>query len=190
MKKFILYFITLLLVISACKKGENDPSISFRTRKARLTGVWQIKTGTSRYVEESGTGLAYYETFYYDNNNYMFADNPNYYYVGGHTLTMKFEKDGKITFTEVFDGISTSYYGNWDFNNGIGEKKKKEQVIIHFTSKTNYQGTFKYKGNLTDITYDISELRNDKMKLLAKYKTENPDGSSVYYEDIYEMKQE
>lgn len=129
MNKIVLIPIILILFVSACKKGENDPNFSFRTRKNRVTGKWQIKTGTSRYVEEGTTGPVYYESFYYDNNNYMYADNPQYYYVGGHTLTMNFEKDGKVTFTEVFDGISTSYYGNWDFNNGVGDKKRKSNSL-------------------------------------------------------------
>lgn len=186
--KSILIAIFIISFSLSCKKGSQDPNFSFRTRKARVTGKWQIKSGTSRYTEE-GSGAPYSESFTFDETKYLYNDNPNYYYTGGHSLTMNFEKSGACTITEMFDGMSNAYVGTWDFNKGIGDKKSKEQLLIHFTSRVNGNNTYSYKGNFTDITYDIYELRNEKMVLFAKYKTIYPDGTSKSYEDNYTMQQ-
>jgi hypothetical protein len=45
MKKVFLVMLAALIVIPAfqsCKKGENDPAISFRSRDARLIGNWKL----------------------------------------------------------------------------------------------------------------------------------------------------
>lgn len=184
--------ITILLLsifFVGCKKGEEDPTISFRTRKARLTGRWQIKSGTSRYTEQDINGFIYSESYTFDESKFRYSDNPYYYYAGGHSLTMNFEKNGTLTYTESFDGVSSNFKGTWDFNTGVGEKKNKEEIIIHITSIENPQGQHIVSGNYTDITYNILELRNNKMKLVASQKIVKPDGTSKSYEDRYEMKQ-
>jgi len=38
--------ITLSSLFPACKKGENDPFLSLRSRDARLTGTWKLKSFT------------------------------------------------------------------------------------------------------------------------------------------------
>ena len=42
MKKIL----TIMLIVTAfvgCKKGEEDPIISLRSRDARITGTWELK---------------------------------------------------------------------------------------------------------------------------------------------------
>ena len=39
-----------LLVFTGCRKGEDDPFLSFRSRTARLTGEWKLKSGEIVYT--------------------------------------------------------------------------------------------------------------------------------------------
>lgn len=47
MKRYVLKLVILLLfvssIFSSCKKGEEDPFLSFRSRDARIVGSWQLK---------------------------------------------------------------------------------------------------------------------------------------------------
>ena len=49
---FLLLAIVFLTVIPSCKKGENDPFISFRSRNSRITGKWKVVN--FEYVEING----------------------------------------------------------------------------------------------------------------------------------------
>src|SRR5438105_1316785 len=55
MKKVIILILFIITVSSAlffsCKKGPEDPSISFRSRKARVTGTWKVNTYTVNDVD-------------------------------------------------------------------------------------------------------------------------------------------
>ena len=56
MKKFTIIILLLILItgLTACKKGENDPSISLLTRKIRLTGEWKVKELVIEKIDSSG----------------------------------------------------------------------------------------------------------------------------------------
>jgi hypothetical protein len=44
---YLLVFGLLFLFPAACKKGENDPLISLRTRKDRVAGDWRLTGGSA-----------------------------------------------------------------------------------------------------------------------------------------------
>lgn len=53
-KLFILLGILGLLVSHiGCKKGENDPTLSLRSRKARLVGKWVFEEGSMTLNQNS-----------------------------------------------------------------------------------------------------------------------------------------
>lgn len=62
MKKFRIVGLLLILVITSTlfegcfRKGVNDPFISFRSRKARMTGIWDITEFNGIYHEKLNTG--------------------------------------------------------------------------------------------------------------------------------------
>jgi hypothetical protein len=68
----ILCFLLPLFVFSGCRKGENDPLLSLLSRKARLTGSWNVNSFEKKRVivedsetttfEEYFNGLAYTTT--------------------------------------------------------------------------------------------------------------------------------
>lgn len=158
MKKTMLAFLAvgLLVATPSCKKGENDPFLSLKSRKARIAGDWLI-TGYDldrTYTQADGdTGT---------NNATMSGDVITYtntFTSGGTTTTStstttvneasySFTKDG--TFTSVWNttnvSVSTSSgfttttttvntttkTGDWSF---IGKQKKtyknKERIVLN-----------------------------------------------------------
>lgn len=44
--KGLLLLVLATVLLSNCKKGEADPSISLRTRNARLVGEWNFQSGS------------------------------------------------------------------------------------------------------------------------------------------------
>ena len=55
----IIASLILLLIIGGCRRGEDDPRISLRSRDARITGTWELEsvTGTTASVYYSGGTL-------------------------------------------------------------------------------------------------------------------------------------
>jgi hypothetical protein len=49
---YLIFAIFLLTVFPNCKKGDNDPFLSFRSRDSRITGKWKVVN--YEYVEING----------------------------------------------------------------------------------------------------------------------------------------
>jgi len=120
MKKIITFVMIGALSASlfeSCKKGEDDPAISLRTRKARMTGEWtvseyessgsssntDINNGTTNTSSNSST-ITYDGQNYSDigSSSYDGQTNP-YERKGTGTFKYTFEKDGTYTEEQDFD---------------------------------------------------------------------------------------
>lgn len=168
MKQLIYLSIMILsLFLSGCKKGEDDPLISMRTRKARLSGEWKLEKAdlTLGIKDDKGVYASYIYTF--DGSSYKVAQTGNgASFSGNASLAVSFGKKGEFTISQQKDKLNLSSTGTWDFQGGVGSNKSKETVIIHlsgingsaneydFFNKTNY-----------DFVYSIKELRNKKLVL-------------------------
>lgn len=192
-KTQILVFILTGLILASCKKGPEDPSFTFRTRKNRVVGNWKLASGRSSYEETQANGaISYTEGFTYTKGRYQYTvgSGPStQIYVGSHSFNMDFSKDGYLVFAEVYDGQALTKKGPWDFNDGIGKAKAKEEINVRIETNESGSGVKTYKGNQTSLTYSILELRNKKMKLRAEYSVKNPDGTGYKYVDLYELEQ-
>lgn len=72
---------------SSCKKYEDGPSLSLRTKKSRLTGEWEV-------VRVGNQSFPY----------------------NGYSLEMEFDKDGDLDFKYSYGTYSYSYKGDWEFS--------------------------------------------------------------------------
>ncbi|MEX1192731.1 MAG: hypothetical protein WEA99_12225 [Brumimicrobium sp.] len=99
---FLAATVITVLNFYSCSKYEDGPKFSLRTKKARLTGEWEVV----RIGNES------------------FPQN-------GYSLEMVFEKDGDFEYKYSYDNYSYTYSGDWAFtsdkekvvlsiNNGAG----------------------------------------------------------------------
>lgn len=193
MKKILFFSIVTLFVTSACKKGPNDPAFSLRTRKARVVGEWQIKTGTSTFSTTDSQNNTTSDRFTYSGNTYDYAgtdiNGQSFIGTGKYFFKMNFDKEGNVKITETYDNFTSIINGTWNFNGGIGNNNSKEQIIIHVTYASYPVGATKYSGNQTDLTYTLTELRNKKMSLYQTYKEESSDNSIRSISNSYVMEQ-
>jgi hypothetical protein len=185
MKKSLSIFVIALVAIvtfDSCKKGTNDPFLSLRSRKARVAGEWKL---TSYSATKTSGSTVTKENF--DGSTLTVTTGSSQPTVATLTSEYTFEKDGKVTKSEVKSTTQTwgsttmtivqtsSATGTWAFAGGVGDVKKKSQLIIHWTSMTTTTvttppGSSTVNSNVSsgtgvDEIYDIDELRNKKMVL-------------------------
>lgn len=163
-KSSVLLFIFFIFLFSECKKGEEDPSISLRTRKNRLTGDWRLIKGSASYTTDG-----YNESYTFDGSSFVLFQSYSfpYYYYGKYSLNLKIEKDGSFTFNENHASVILEASGEWNFNTGVGEKKKKEEVtfLIDDVKKGYTNGNNFFNRGATHFVYKITELRNKQLTI-------------------------
>lgn len=174
--QFLSVALTGLIIAAAipgCKKGEDDPFISLRSRKSRVAGEWKVSQST--YTTTSGTPAITCTTTYdgTTESKTCGSGTPSTSVVN---QTVTFEKDGTFKWhleTTPTGGtkITDDYEGIWNFTCGVGDVKSKEQIALTFTKLTTVDasgsGSATAKSNLYNI-YDITQLKNDEMVWYAK----------------------
>jgi hypothetical protein len=181
LKPFLFLLLVSVFVLDSCKRGEDDPKFSFRTRKNRVTGEWILSTGTYRHTKHSSGNAPEGEQVTFTENQYTYVEDvPGTIYTAGYkgsySRRIKFSKDGYVRIAEMIDGFQNVTEGTWDFNSGVGEYKNKELIIIHVQSYTSSSGTSTYAGTQQRMTYQIKELRNKKMVLYLNDSNTDEDG--------------
>jgi len=157
--------ITMVVIsLSSCKKGDNDPALSLRTRKARLTGEWEM-TSMSYTNAGSYTATGALSNGTKTETNDFGGTMVSYSYP--YTMNIEFLKDGSFVGTETADGDVTKYEGIWAFLCGSkeAELKKKEAVVLTYTKITYSDGsneTINAQSYPQDI-WILDQLSNKKI---------------------------
>lgn len=177
----LIILVAIIGLLTECKKGEDDPFLSLRSRKARITGDWKMKSGTLLY-SSSGPNSSNTSNIILTGNTYASTYSNTYNGVttsnsdaGTFSYELEIEKDGDFKMTQIADGDIYTYSGTWNFTSGIGELKNKEQIVLHFDNETYSGSTIVYSGNKTNYTYNIKELRNKTLVIYSE-ETESEDG--------------
>lgn len=166
-KKTISTYTAITLITLGCfnfssclKKGEEDPFISLRTRKVRITGEWKV----TKYIVNGTDALNYSSSSTY----YSSSCQSNYTITSSSASTMKmeFEKDDDFEMfytyssSSKYDYVSEIYcsdytsqgftyngtsFGKWEFDDG----KKELEITVDSQRQT----------------YDIIKLSNSEMIL-------------------------
>lgn len=168
MKKNILILaVTALVAVSSltsCKKGENDPFLSLKSRKGRLTGEWKLTSG--ELVETSTTGsTTTTETTTYTETKATYKTG-SFSITYNYTQNITFEKDRTMKIVVDNDGDKTTVDGQWYWigKNKNLELKNKEAVGFTITSVTDDNGdTDNYDGVEADGMYVIDQLKNKEL---------------------------
>lgn len=192
MKKSFAILSTILVSgigFTGCqKKGEEDPAISMHGRKARLVGEWTLSAGLTTDVSGGTTTTTTLtgttETVVVGTTSTPFT----------YSDKLSFVKDG--TWKEVTTESATSYSktttssGTWNWTGGVGDLKKREQIIMKVlsdskvttlgTSTTTTANT--YTGdNAPAGAYELKELKNKELKIVYDGTTSSsPGGSSSF----------
>jgi hypothetical protein len=105
MKKSLFTLICLTLIFSSCKKYEEGPGISLRTKKARVVGEWKME---KLFIDDEEILLTPDEK----NNKWIFKKDGNYEYQTARYTeigTWSFDIKRELIFmTETEMGYSTS----------------------------------------------------------------------------------
>lgn len=127
--KFAAIAIIAVVALGACKKGENDPFLSLKSRNARITGVWDLTEGSTSTVNTttvSGSTTTDTETNTYTSTTLTNNDNGTVVSIP-YTQSIDIRKDGTYTRTIVADGSTNEFTGNWWW---VNSKKKKVRIAF------------------------------------------------------------
>jgi hypothetical protein len=161
--KLLLFIVMISITILSCRKGEGDPFLSLRTRKARITGEWKLKSGSITTKENDTTIYTLY--------NGVSAETASGIYP--YTEKFWFKKDGSFRIIYTNSSVSLTFNGLWRFGKRIKEieLKNKEYIILMTTSKIikyfTGEDTETYTGTSCPIDYlTIKELRNNELTII------------------------
>jgi len=181
--KLLLLLVIIIVIIPSCKKGDNDPFLSLRSRKARITGNWELITGTTIYTFNDTTeSVTYYENkvdVVYSTTDAGTIASGTYSY----TEKWNINKDYTFKITQNFFDYRKEISGYWSFYNKDKnlELKNKEAIIfrilsekiIYTTSGVN-NSEYAYSGTYCpDFLFFIDKLTNKE--IIVKY-----EGTSIF----------
>jgi hypothetical protein len=132
--KNLLLILSVLAVFTSCKKGDNDPFLSLKSRKGRLSGDWKVKNATYTLNDT---------LWVYDGSILIKSLNGKTLNSLAVTHEVTFSKSGEYTVnkTTVYPAdffspntpeLTTRYLetGIWNFTGGAGDSKTKSQLLL------------------------------------------------------------
>jgi hypothetical protein len=151
--KFAAIAIIAVVTLGACKKGENDPFLSLKSRNARITGVWNLTEGSSSITSVqtfNGTTYTDIQSTTTTATSQTQTDNGSSITIP-YTQTMEIMKDGTYVRTVVAGGssIGQTHTGNWWWENS---NKKKVRIAFDDDAGSMYIDRLKNKELV--LTYD------------------------------------
>lgn len=182
--------VTLCAGMSSCKKGENDPFLSMRTRKARIAGEWKLSNlaGTDKDVNP-GISTTHTTVTSYDGttktqvDSYQTANSStSSTSTNAYSVTLTIKKDGTYQQTLTENGATSTTEGTWIFlrKSKKNDLKSKEAVMLTETS-TSSGGTTTTSSDLDGMVYTIDELKNKEM--ILKYEWSQSSGGNTLSSD-------
>ncbi len=118
MRKIVPFILVIhsLIVIPSCKKGEDDPFISFRSRDARITAKWKLVNyeSQSSYNGSSSTQVL--------NGSIYTSTNSSGSYSYSYSKELEINSDGTYKITTIRDGETSSESSIWYWINGTQNK--------------------------------------------------------------------
>ena len=166
--KFILQITTLtaiVLLVGSCRKGENDPWLTLRTRKARLTGEWQLVSGFRK--EETPSN--------HSSNTSIYSEEAvsAYYVTSGGSSESEFKiTENKLIFSRdgtferkvstIRNGLEfiSKNTGIWTFLGRNSNQKLKNKEAIMFSEFSDENFTID-SGDTSVFSYDHTGLSAD-----------------------------
>ena len=165
---FIAIAIVGLTTMSSCKKGENDPFLSLKSRKARITGEWKLTGGSSTNTYTSG-GVIGSSTTTYTSSSYTITSVNSY--TATYSETMTIEKDGTYEVVVTDDGETYTVKGVWFFSGKVKDLDlKNKEAIVMVSQEYSEPGYFEtYNGLYGDDVMIIDQLKNKEVVFKGSY---------------------
>jgi hypothetical protein len=169
-----LLLLTTVVTLQGCKKGENDPFISLKSRDARITGEWELtkmeSTGYSYYKSDDSQAYAETRTRTFDGTQMTYStkvnfDDPEYVdidttYTHSYSRVIVIDKNGNFKETFSEDGGTDEVTGNWWW---LNDKKKKTRIAFDDDWDS----------------FDIDRLKNNELILKQEFTYNGTDSLGV-----------
>ena len=173
--KIIMLVFALALIATSfqsCKKGEEDPAISLRSRTARLKGKWELVSGLDTY-----TGSSYSYTVSYNGSTATYSED-GITDTEVYRETLEFKKDNEFSGEIVSGSEMLRYDGYWTFAGAYDDYSKKEIVVIRIKSYRDSEDSETYSGDeMPVVTLRLKRLANKEM--IVETKGQSTSGSNV-----------
>lgn len=162
--KFVLLIIISVFILDSCKKGADDPLISFRSRNSRICAKWKLTSFTGKYTNTEPTATikeldySYSGTDFTKTTIYNTAPQLAETY-SAYNFQMELDKNYIFKFTESYSYNGAFYsttkndYWYWQ------DDKRKTMIYIPLSS-----------ADVFDIdNWEVTELKHSQITL--KYST-------------------
>ena len=120
MKKILPFLLVILslIAIPSCKKGEDDPFISFRSRDARITAKWKLVNYEYQYTSSSGFG----NTSSVLNGSILTETSGGFTNSYSYSKELEINSDGTYNVTTIEDGDVYTSTSIWFWLNTTEKK--------------------------------------------------------------------
>lgn len=188
----VIFALVVFVSVTACKKGDKDPSFTLQTRAKRLVGEWKMKEAkiTLTIADSSGTSAS--QTVKMQGESYSVDVVGKGTATGLHKLSISIAKEGKFSFSETFDTVKTVGKGAWDFLGKTGEYKNKQRVLFNMgSSGVNSYYIYVFNKTLNAFQYNLEELSKDEIIMTCTDELLNTtsNGTSLFITSAYTFKQ-
>lgn len=169
MKKLLGIIIVIALAsttFTSCKKGENDPGLSLKSRTARLVGEW-VLTEMERSSTSTNSGTTYTSTSNFSGTT-MTETSGGSSTTSVYSQSLEIMKDGTYkmkqsqTYTEWSYTVTFDGEGTWAWISGNKEDEYKNKERVAFTM-TGYTQTASSGGSTNTSTYTATGDQEDLM---------------------------
>ena len=123
MKKIILFAIVILGItaVTSCKKGEDDPFISFRSRDARITAKWKLVNYERQSNSSGGSSTSVL------NGSILTVTNSIGSYSYSYSEELEINSDGTYKITTIQDGDISTSSSDWFW---LNDTQKKTSIVL------------------------------------------------------------
>jgi hypothetical protein len=85
-----------------------------------------------------------------------------------YSLSIEFDKKGRFFVSENLDGAQFNASGRWDFGNGVGDRKKKQDIYIQLDHVSTGDSQDHYFNHFSpELCYDIEKIGKDEIRIHA-----------------------
>ena len=192
MKNTVILLLSALVIagsFSGCKKGENDPFLSLRSRKSRLEGNWVIVKEEVSETNINGSTTEIMQSVY-DGKMKITTTTTTVGTISTtvidtvkYTVNFDIKKDGNYKMIAAnenkIDIVTTE--GTWLFlgKSKLNDLKNKEAILLTTTkqvvSSNPVANSVNYE-NLNGLTIVIDALKNKEMMTIVEENSSNEDG--------------
>ncbi len=164
--KHTIFLLTIfsasLLITSSCKKGENDPSLPFTSRDARITAKWILKSSNTEIETTDFVGGTNYKiktkkvfdgtTMKETVENGVDVEQFNYPY----SFDLEIKKNGIYELSVTNDGVKTNKTNYWFWQNS-----DKNKTGINLAGQGIYMIDRLANKELTLIKHEITSVTQE-----------------------------